>query len=53
MVILLTRKITPEEFKQATEIYNDYIKTVIDIDSNTMAVGSEFHIDCEEITHMK
>ena len=49
MVILLNRKITPEEFEQAREIYPDYIKIVVDIEKNIMAVGGEFHIDCEEV----
>ncbi|MBU1133264.1 hypothetical protein KKG08_03260 [Patescibacteria group bacterium] len=49
MVIVLDRKITPQEFEQAREIYNDYIKTVIDTDKNILAVGGEFHIDCEEV----
>jgi len=49
MVIVLSRKATPEEFQQAREVYSDYIKTVIDIEKNILAVGGEFHIDCEEI----
>ena len=49
MVIILDRKITSEEFEQAREIYYDYIKTVIDIERNVLAVGGEYHIDCEEV----
>lgn len=49
MIIVLDRKITPEEFEQAREIYEDYIKTVIDIEKNILAVGGEYHIDCEEV----
>uniref|UniRef100_A0A7C4XTF9 Uncharacterized protein n=1 Tax=candidate division WWE3 bacterium TaxID=2053526 RepID=A0A7C4XTF9_UNCKA len=49
MVIVLNRKITPEEFKQACKVYPDYIKTVIDIEKNLLAVGGEFHIDCEDV----
>jgi len=49
MIIVLDRKITPEEFEQSREIYNDYIKSVIDIEKNVLAVGGEFHIDCEEV----
>ncbi len=48
MIIVLNRKITPLEFEQAREVYNDYIKTVVDIEKNVLAVGGEFHIDCEE-----
>ncbi len=48
MIIILDRKISKEEFQQACEIYSDYIKTVIDIEKDIIAVGGEFHIDCEE-----
>jgi hypothetical protein len=49
MIIVLNRKITPEEFEQAREVYGDYIKTVIDVEKNVLAVGGEYHIDCEEV----
>lgn len=49
MIIILDRKITSEEFRQAREAYEDYIKTVVDIDKNVLAVGGEYHIDCEEV----
>lgn len=43
MILVLDRKITPEEFTQAREAYEDYIKTVIDIDKEILAVGGEYH----------
>ena len=49
MVIVLDRKITLDEFEQAREVYSDYIKTVTDVENNIMAVGGEYHIDCEEV----
>ncbi len=49
MIVILNHKITPEEFKQAQECYKDYIKTVIDVEKNILAVGGEYHIDCEEV----
>lgn len=49
MVIILDRRVTPEEFEQAREAYDDYIKTVIDVEKNILAVGGEYHIDCEEV----
>ncbi len=49
MIIVLDRKVTPEEFEQAREVYNDYIKTVIDVEKDILAVGGEYHIDCEEV----
>ena len=49
MIVILDRKITQEEFEQARESYTDYIKTVIDVEKNILAVGGEYHIDCEEV----
>lgn len=49
MILVLDRKATPEEIKQAREIYDDYIKTVIDVEKDLLAIGGEYHIDCEEI----
>lgn len=49
MIIILDKKITPEEFNNAKEVYEDYIKTVIDIKKNILAVGGEYHIDCENV----
>ncbi len=48
MILVLNRKITPEEFDQACEVYKDYIKIVVDIEQDIMCVGGEYHIDCEE-----
>ena len=49
MIIVLDRKITPEEFEHTREVYKDYIKTVVDITRNILAVGCEYHIDGEEV----
>lgn len=49
MIIILNRKITPQELEQAREAYPDYIKIVIDIKKNILAVGGEYHLDCEEV----
>jgi len=53
MILILNKKITPQEFEQAREVYKDYIKTVIDTERNIIAVGGEFHIDCEEVLIQK
>jgi hypothetical protein len=49
MIIILNEKITPEELEKAKEAYPDYIKTVVDIEKKILAVGGEYHIDCEEV----
>lgn len=48
-MIVLDRRITPEEFEQVREAYDDYIKTVIDVEKDILAAGGEYHIDCEEV----
>lgn len=48
-VIILEKKATKEEFEKAKKFYGDYIKTVLDIDREVLAVGGEFHVDCEEV----
>lgn len=48
MIFILNKKITKEKFDKARECYQDYVKTVADIKRNLLAVGGEFHIDCEE-----
>ncbi|MBU1016830.1 MAG: DUF5674 family protein [Patescibacteria group bacterium] len=48
MIIILNKKISPKEFEKAREVYKDYIKTVMDAEQNILAVGGEYHIDCEE-----
>lgn len=52
MILILDRKITPDEFQQVREVYDDYIKTVIDIEKDILAIGGEYHIDCEEVLIM-
>lgn len=49
MILVLEHKITPEEFEKAREVYPDYIKTVIDVERDVLAVGGEYHIDCEDV----
>jgi hypothetical protein len=48
VIIILDKKISLEEFEQAREVYRDYIKTVMDVEREILAVGGEYHIDCEE-----
>ncbi len=49
MIIILDRKITPEEFAGARKTYENYIKVVIDTQRNVLAVGGEYHIDGEDV----
>ena len=49
MITILNKKITQDEFQKALEDYEDYIKVVVDIKKDIIAVGGEYHIDGEEI----
>lgn len=49
MAILLTQKIDPQQLELVKDVYPDYIKIVVDIERNIMAIGGEYHIDCEEV----
>ena len=48
MITILNKKITQDEFQKALEDYEDYIKVVVDIEKDVLAVGGEYHIDGEE-----
>lgn len=48
-VFILEKKATKKEFEKAREFYGDYIKTVVDIEREVVAVGGEYHVDCEEV----
>lgn len=49
MISILNRKATKDELEGALEYYGDYIKTVIDTERKLLAIGGEYHIDCEEV----
>lgn len=49
MILLLDKKATLKEFDEARKAYGDYIKIVIDIKRDILAVGGEYHVDCEEV----
>ena len=50
MAILVGDKVTPEQIIQAGEDYfGEYIKIVVDIESETMTIGGEWHADGEKM----
>ncbi len=48
MIIILTKKITPEQLKQVSEDIEGYIKFVVDIDKKILAAGGEMHFEDEK-----
>lgn len=48
-VILVRESVTEEDLKKASEDYLDYVKVVIDIENEKMAIGGEWHADAEKI----
>ncbi len=49
MIILLDKKISPEQLKNAAEDLEGYIKFVVDIDREVMTAGGARHVEGEEI----
>ncbi len=49
-MIILDKKITNEELKAiAANIYEDMVKAVVDIDTDTIALDAELHSDLETL----
>jgi len=49
MIVILNRRATPEEIKQASEYFKDYIKIVVDIEKEIIALGGKLHADAERV----
>lgn len=49
MVITKKRPFTKEEIKKLSELFDVYIKTVIDVKKKTCSAGCDRHIDSEKI----
>ena len=51
MIIVLQKgqKLTEEDFEKAEKDYKTYIKITVDIESETVALGGEYHADAEKI----
>jgi len=48
MIKIITSPISKEELKEsAREFFIDFVKAVVDIEREIMAIGGEFHVDCE------
>ncbi len=46
---MFDKKAEKEEVDKVTEVYEGYTKVVVDVETETLAAGGEYHIDCEEI----
>ncbi len=49
MIILLDKKISPDQLKCVAVDLDGYIKFVVDVRRELMAAGGTRHIECEEI----
>lgn len=49
MVIILTKKATPEEIKKMGHEYGNYIKVVVDLEKGILAGGAAMHYDEEQV----
>jgi len=49
MIVYLDRKATKEDVQKASEEFGDYIKIVVDIENNILAMGGKLHADAEKV----
>lgn len=49
MILILTKKATKEELEKAAEDLHGYIKIVIDVRRDILAVGGKRHVDAEQL----
>ncbi len=47
-VVIVDEKVAPEDLVIAQEEYGEYVKIVIDIETEAMAIGGEWHADAEK-----
>jgi hypothetical protein len=48
-VVMIEDKVQPQDIQIAGEEYGEYIKIVIDVNQNIIAIGGEWHSDAEKI----
>lgn len=48
MIVVLTKKITTEQLKKASQDLEDYVKFVVDVEKQILAAGGKMHTDCEK-----
>lgn len=46
-VVIIKDKVTPKDLKVASQDYGEYIKVVIDIETEMAAIGGQWHADGE------
>ena len=46
-VVVVEDVVTPEQRKLAQEDYGEYVKVVVDLTTEAMAIGGEWHADAE------
>ena len=48
MIIILIKKITPEELKKVSEDIEGYVKLVVDLEKGILAAGGRMHFEDEK-----
>ncbi len=48
-VVIINQNVTKEDLDVAKEEYGDFIKLAVDIENRWMAIGGEWHSDCEKV----
>jgi len=49
MIVILTKKASESDLEKAREDFGNYIKAVVDIKKNIVAIGGRFHADAEKM----
>jgi hypothetical protein len=49
MVLLVGDKISQDDLEKAKQDYGDYVKVVLDVETEKMTIGGEWHADGEKI----
>lgn len=48
MIIVLNKKITPEQLQQVSQDFEGYVKFVVDVEKEIVAAGGIRHVDAEQ-----
>lgn len=48
MLLIMRKKVTPEEIRQMAEDFDGYIKLVVDVEQGILVGGGEHHVDAEQ-----
>lgn len=48
-VVFITDKVSKQDIEKASEDYGEYIKIVVEVEKQLMAIGGQWHADAEKV----